>query len=157
MPVSELIPPSIVQAVNRLIAEFAYRVDFEEGMTVSELFCPDGYYESDGRRSTGRDAINAAYAKRSALGPRTARHLFTNVRLGRINEEEYSGTSLMLLFAENGRPPLPALPLLVADVADRYRIVGDSVLLQSRTLASVFVRPGDSPVLPLGDESVDDR
>lgn len=57
----------------------------------------------------------------------------------------------MLLFAENGVPPLPAVPLLVADVNDRYEIVDGEVLLHSRTLSSVFIRPGVDPVLPLGE------
>lgn len=147
----ESIERDVVQALYEFIAEFAFRIDYQDGLSVPELFCPDGYYESDGRRATGRDAIRAAYTKRAALGPRTSRHIFTNIRVSRSEDGQYSGTSLMLLFAENGVPPLPAVPLLVADVNDRYEIVDGEVLLHSRTLSSVFIRPGVDPVLPLGE------
>lgn len=148
----ELVEPIIRRAVDALVTEFAYRIDFEQGLTVPELFTSDGYYEQDGKRSTGRSAIRNAYTKRASLGPRTARHLFTNLRLTRVGHREYAGASIMLLFAENGLPPLPAAPLLVADVADRYECHGDRILIRSRTLTSIFIRAGASYVLPLGDD-----
>jgi hypothetical protein len=151
------VPLELRVAIEDLVAEFAYRVDFERGLTVPELFCPDGYYESDGRRSTGRDAIRAAYERRAAFGPRTARHLFTNLRVRRGYDGDLRATSLMLLFAENGKPPLPAVPLLVADVADRYQIVDGRPLISSRTLTSIFVREGAAPVLPLGEDATRGR
>lgn len=151
----EPVSAAVVQAVSDFVAEFAYRVDHERGMTVPELFSVDGVYEQDGQRSTGRDAIRATYVRRASLGQRTARHLFTNLRVRLLEEGVYAGTSIMLLFAENGEPPLPAIPLLVADVDDRYEVDDGGVLLRSRVLTSVFVRPGGSVVLPLGEVAKD--
>lgn len=147
----EALPAEVTLAIHSLIAEFAYRIDFDNGMSVPELFRPDGYYESDGVRSTGPEAIRAAYVKRASFGPRTARHIFTNIRLSQCGADEYAGSSIMLLFAESGTPPLPAIPLLVSDVTDRYQWVDGRPYMKSRALATVFVRPDASPVLPLGD------
>jgi SnoaL-like domain len=149
---------TLVQAVERLMAEFAYRIDFEQGFTIAELFSPDGYYESDGKRSTGRAAIHQAYVRRAARGPRTSRHLFTNVRVVRLPGEKYGATAIMLLFARDGEGLHPAVPLSVADVADVYALDGGSAdnglpLIESRTLRTIFADENESPVLPLGQET----
>jgi hypothetical protein len=147
---------TLTQAVERLMAEFAYRVDFEQGLTIAQLFSPDGYYESDGKRSTGRAAIHEAYVRRAARGPRTARHLFTNVRVVRLPGEKYGATAIMLLFARDGLGVHPAVPLSVADVTDVYALNGKSPrlpLIQSRTLRTVFADENATPVLPLGHET----
>lgn len=144
-----------VRAIENLVVEFAYRVDFESGMTVSELFCADGCYELDGQRSTGRPDIKAAYEKRAAMGPRTARHIFTNLRVRPLGNRDYQGSSIMLLSAEDEVPPLPATPLQVADVVDHYCFQDGRPLLRSRTLTSIFLCPGSSTVLPLGQETAE--
>jgi hypothetical protein len=125
-------------AIDALNAEFAWRVDHQDGHGVAELFLPDGRYgRENGVCSIGREAIAAAYAGRRSRGPRTARHLFTNLRLvfdpamsGRVR-----GTTTMLLFADDGLPPLPAVPLAVSDFEDEYVLDTDG---------------GRQVVLPLG-------
>jgi SnoaL-like domain len=149
----------LAQAVERLMAEFAYRVDFEQGLTIAELFAPEGYYESDGKRSTGRAAIHQAYVRRAARGPRISRHLFTNVRVVRLPDKKYGATAIMLLFARDGDGVHPAVPLSVADVVDVYALDDKSVdnalpLIESRTLRTIFADENESPVLPLGHETL---
>lgn len=150
---------ALAQAVERLMAEFAYRVDFEDGLTTAELFSPDGYYEVDGKRSTGRAAIHQAYVLRAARGRRTSRHLFTNVRVVRLPDGRYGATAIMLLFARDGDGVHPAVPLSVADVADIYAFDPASgaeglPLIESRTLRTTFADENESPVLPLGHETL---
>jgi len=147
-----------VQAVERLMAEFAYRIDFEQGLKIAELFAPNGYYELDGKRSTGRAAIHEAYVRRAARGPRTARHLFTNVRVVRLPGGKYGATAIMLLFARDGDGVHPAVPLSVSDVTDVYALDGQSAgdglpLIESRTLRTVFADENNPQVLPLGHET----
>jgi hypothetical protein len=149
---------TLAQAVERLMAEFAYRVDFEGGLTTAELFSPDGYYEVDGKRSTGRPAIHQAYVLRAARGPRTSRHLFTNVRVVRLPGGKYGATAIMLLFARDGNGVHPAAPLSVADVSDVYALTVGSTpnglpLIESRTLRTMFADENQTPVLPLGHET----
>ena len=139
-------------AIHQLIAEFAYSVDIGNGRNTAELFTNDGWYESDTGRSTGRDAIRKAYSTRAERGPRTSRHIFTNVRIKKCDDNRYEGTSLLLLFAEDGQNPSNAEPMLVADVVDEYVVEDGSALLASRRLRNVFVSPNAEPVLPLGGD-----
>ena len=136
--------------LEELVIEFAYRVDHGSADTVADLFAPDGWYGwGSDKRSTGRENIRAAYRARAATGLRTARHLMTNLRFRAIDETHWSGLSMMLIFAENGPPPHPANPLLVADVEDVFVLQDGCWLFQSRQLTDLFTDPSRTAVLPL--------
>jgi SnoaL-like domain len=139
-------------AIEELNAEFAYLIDHEQSEEVANLFTTDGSYgRATGERSVGRDAIRMAYAARKVKGPRTARHIFTNLRLKFESDERASGTCIMTLFAEDGSPPHPAEPFLVADYDDVYQLCGDTWRYASRTITWLFVRrDGKVSPLPLG-------
>ncbi len=140
-------------AIDALNAEFAYRIDHGLGDTVAELFTADGSYgRSTGERSVGRDAIRQAYGLRAAQGPRTARHLFTNLRLQYPAPGLAHGTTVLLLFAEDGLPPRTAQPLVVSDYEDVYVLEADGQWrYRSRTIHTLFVHPsGKRGNLPLG-------
>lgn len=140
-------------AIEALNAEFAYRIDHGQGDTVAELFTADGCYgRSTGERSAGRDAIRRAYGLRAAQGPRTARHLFTNLRLQHQAPDLVHGTTILLLFAEDGPPPRTAQPLVVADYEDIYALEADGQWrYRSRIIHTLFVHPsGKRGNLPLG-------
>jgi len=140
-------------AIEELNAEFAYRIDRGRSEWVAELFTEHGSYgRASGERSVGRDAIRLAYASRSALGPRTARHIFTNLRLTFESEIRASGTCIMTLFAEDGIPPHVAEPFLVADYDDVYELNGEgNWLYAARTITWLFMqRDGKTSPLPLG-------
>jgi hypothetical protein len=151
----ERLDPATLLALTDLLVEFAYSVDFDNGMSTAELFTEDGYYESDGQRSTGRAAIHQAYVSRAARGIRTSRHVFTNMRFRRDGHGRLVGRSIMLLFAQDGPAPHPAEPLLVADVDDVYEFHAGQPRIAARSLRTVFIRPGATPVLPLGQNSAD--
>jgi len=139
-------------AIEELNVEFAYRVDHNLTDTVHELFTENGSYgRSSGERSTGREAIRAAYAGRREHGARTARHLFTNLHLVHESAHRVRGTTIMLLFAEDGAPPRPADALAVSDFEDVYERGDDGVWrYASRTIHSQFLATGRQTVLPLG-------
>ncbi|MEU9888201.1 nuclear transport factor 2 family protein [Sphaerisporangium sp. NPDC051011] len=137
--------------VERLVYEFARRVDFDEGADTELLFTEDGYFEYDGRSCTGRDEIGRAYAARRARGPRTARHVFTNVSSFRDGRGALGGGSIMLLFGADGRPPFDfASPIVVADVADSYAAVGDTLLIARRVITPLFIESSRPAVPPVG-------
>lgn len=141
---------SEIEALN---AEFAFLIDHDRSDEVPELFTEDGSYGREGGgRSTGRDALRAVYAMRAARGVRTARHLFTNLRLEFVNEREVHGHTILLLYAEDGPPPQPAEANLVSDYQDVYRLGDDGRWrYASRTVSHQFKHPGNKPiVLPLG-------
>lgn len=141
---------SVRAALEELVIEFAYCVDRGTVGSAADLFAPDGWYgQGPGRRSTGREAIREAYRLRAAAGPRTARHIMTNMRFQEIDATHWSGQSIMLIFAENGTPPLPAQPLLVADVEDAFVHRDGRWMFQSRQLTDIFADPARTTVLPL--------
>jgi SnoaL-like domain len=141
-------------AIEELNAEFAYLIDHDLSDRVADLFTVDGSYgRATGERSVGRAAIRAAYASRKSKGPRTARHIFTNLRLQFDANERARGTSIMTLFAEDGMPPHPAEPFLVADYDDVYVLCGNKWRYESRTITWLFMRrDGEISPLPLGAE-----
>lgn len=137
--------------LEALNAEFAYRVDHGPTETVADLFVEHGSYgRTSGERSVGREAIREAYAKRRDHGVRTARHIFTNLRLTFESDTRVRGTTIQLLFAEDGEPPLPAEPLAVSDFDDVYVLDADGAWrYESRTIRSVFLARDRKTVLPL--------
>ena len=147
--------PLLRLKIEALIAEFAWRIDRGDPATVADLFTADGWYgRESGERSVGQDAIRAAYAARAgreaAAGVRTARHLFTNLRLEQLDPDSAAGSCILQLFAADGPPPHPATPLLVQDYDDTYRRVGGRWLFASRSVTKIFVSDRFAPVLPLG-------
>jgi hypothetical protein len=144
-----MVPSDIHRAIEALNHEFAYRVDFGPSESAAELFTADGWYGWGSKRSVGREEIRAAYRLRAARGIRTARHLCTNLRLQSMPGGEVEGRSVMLIFAEDGPPPHPAVPLLVADVHDRYAQIDGEWFFRWRQLMDVFADPQRAPVLPL--------
>jgi ketosteroid isomerase-like protein len=138
-------------AIESLIAEFAYLIDHNQTEKVADLFTEDGWYGREGgARSTGRDAIRKSYAGRAARGERTARHIFTNLRLTVTSTDEAEGVCILLLFAADGAPPLPAEPMLVQDYKDRYRKVDGRWLFASRETKALFQAGSFERVLDLG-------
>ena len=144
-----MVPVEIRIALEELNHEFAYRVDFGPAETTADLFVEDGWYQWGEKRSNGREAIREAYRQRADRGVRTARHLCTNLRVSMLSENEATGKSIWLIFAEDGPPPHPAVPLLVADVDDVYVRKNGRWLIRSRHLKDVFTAPGRTAVLPL--------
>ncbi|MPZ55520.1 MAG: nuclear transport factor 2 family protein [Rhizobiales bacterium] len=138
-------------AIESLIAEFAYLIDHDQTGKVADLFTQDGWYGREGgARSVGRDAIHKSYAGRAERGERTARHIFTNLRLTVRSADEAEGTCVLLLFAADGPPPHPAEPMLVQDYTDTYRKVDGRWLFVSRETRALFVSPLFERVLTLG-------
>jgi ketosteroid isomerase-like protein len=141
--------------IERLNAEFAYLIDHDQSEKVADLFTADGVYgRSTGERSVGREAIRATYRRRASHGLRTARHLFSNLRLEVESDDRVRGTIILTLFAEDGPPPHPALPMIVADYDDIYERTPEGVwLYRERIITWLFQREGAASPLALGAKS----
>lgn len=139
-------------AIEELVFEFARRIDHESAVDNELLFAHDAYFEYDGRSNQGRADIRAAYDARRARSVRTARHVFTNLVVRRDERGGLLGTSIMLLFAADGPPPIDfAAPIVVADVEDAYVLVEGEYLFARRVITPVFVEGSRPAVLPLGE------
>lgn len=129
------------QAIEVLIARFAWLIDHEDGRGVAELFTTQGSYAVDGVELTlrGRREIDEFYERRRAAGPRTSRHLFSNLYLQNVDEARAAGTCVLTLHAANGHPPHPLAPVVVADYADTYVRDDHGVWrFDSRTVTALF-------------------
>ncbi len=153
----ELTPLMLRLHIEALHAEFAWRIDRGDPATVFELFTPDGSYSrASGESSQGHDEIRAAYATRASRGPRTARHIFTNLRLYEIEKTRAKGNCILTLFAEDGLPPRRAEPLLVADFDDEFECDIKGVWrYKKRLITWIFTRVegGLGRTLPLGEKA----
>lgn len=127
-------------AIHDLVAEFAWRVDHNDGVGVENLFTEDGTYDMAGWVISGREDIKHFYDDRRARGPRTSRHLFTGLRLS-ANDDAITGISVLTLHAEQGAPPLRLDPVLVADYSDTYvRDEDGRWLFGNRAVTPLFLR-----------------
>jgi 4-hydroxy-2-oxoheptanedioate aldolase len=136
--------------LEALLVEFSHRLDIGCGATVDELFAEDGAYVLDGEELRGRERIRSGYARRAARGPRTARHLVSNVRVDPSDSEHARVSSVWVLYAADGEPVLASqVPLVVADIADQcVRSLDGEWLIQRRDLRTLF--RSDSPVVTPG-------
>lgn len=129
-------------ALEDLNAAFAYFLDHGHVDELVDLFCEDVIYTHGPRRSEGRDEVEALFRKRAAGTPRTSRHLYSGLRLSIRDANYATGTSCWLTFAADGLPPLPANPLLVADMDDIYRRCPDGKWrFQERHIKRIFSDP----------------
>lgn len=140
--------------IEALNAEFAYLIDHDQSDRVADLFTEDGVYgRSSGARSVGRETIRDSYRRRKEHGIRTARHIFTNLRLTPIDDSRVRGSCVLTLFAQDGPPPHPANPLVVADYDDLYELCGDGRWrFRKRIVTWIFAREGASSPLQLGSK-----
>lgn len=137
-------------ALEDLNTAFTYHLDHGDVPALVELFTEDALYTHGPRRSEGRAAIEALFRGRSAAGPRTARHLYSGLRLEIESAMRATGTSVCMTFAQNGEPPLaPAVPILVADFVDVYERGEDGRWrIRERHIERIFV--DDEHTKPVG-------
>jgi hypothetical protein len=127
--------------IEVLIEQFAWLIDHEAGRGVAELFAAQGSYSLNGGglNLQGRAEIDEFYARRRAAGPRTSRHLFSNLHLESGDETRVQGTCVLTLHAADGHPPHPLEPVLVADYGDTYVRDADGVWrFESRKVTKLF-------------------
>jgi hypothetical protein len=133
-------------ALEDLNTAFTYCLDHDDIDGLVALFTEDAIYTHGPRRSEGRAAIDELFRRRAASGPRTARHLYSGLRLEIESRTEAKGTSVCMTFAQNGTPPLaPAVPILVADFNDLYACGEDGRWrIRERHIVRIFVDHTDT-------------
>jgi hypothetical protein len=138
--------------IEALNSEFAYLIDHDQSSKVPDLFTEDGVYgRSTGEKSVGRLAIQESYKRRQDHGPRTARHIFSNLRLTQLENDLVGGSCILTLHARDGYPPHPAEPMIIADYDDIYQQTDSGRwLFKQRLITWIFVREGASSPLALG-------
>lgn len=151
-PLSDLERLTIRVALEDLNTAFCHHLDHNEVDALLELFVDDVYYTHGSRVSRGKVELEDVFRGRSATQTRTARHLYSGLKLDIESATRARGTSVCMTFAAYGEPPLsPAIPTLVADFVDEY-VRGDDGRwrFKERHIHRIFVAP-DNPG-PIGQK-----
>jgi hypothetical protein len=137
-------------ALEDLNTAFCYHLDHDDVDALLELFVDDVYYTHGSRVSRGKAELELVFRSRSATEKRTARHLYSGLKLEIESATRARGTCVCLTFGAYGEPPLsPAIPTLVADFVDAY-VRGDDGRwrFRERHIHRIFVAPDNRG--PLG-------
>jgi len=137
-------------ALEELNTAFCYHLDHDEVEALLDLFTDDVFYTHGPRHTRGKAELEQVFRSRTATTPRTARHMYSGLKLELESAARARSTSVCLTFAQNGEPPLaPAIPILVADFEDLYeRGVDGRWRFRERHIKRIFV---DSPAsVPVG-------
>lgn len=137
-------------ALEDLNTAFCYHLDHNEPEALLELFTDDVYYTHGSRISRGKAELSQVFRGRSTTQVRTARHLYSGLKLDIESATRARGTSVCMTFGQYGEPPLsPAIPTLVADFVDTYERGADSRWrFKERHIHRIFVAPDNTG--PLG-------
>jgi hypothetical protein len=140
-------------ALEELNTAFCYHLDHNEVDALLELFTDDVFYTHGPRRTQGKAELELVFRSRTATTPRTARHMYSGLKLDIESDSRARGTCVCMTFAQNGEPPLtPAIPILVADFEDLYERGADGRWrFRERHIQRIFV---DSPTTaPVGHKT----
>jgi hypothetical protein len=139
-------------ALEDLNTAFCHHLDHDDVDALLGLFADDVYYTHGSRVSRGKADLEKVFRSRSATETRTARHLYSGLKLDIESATHARGTSVCLTFGAYGEPPLtPAIPTLVADFVDEY-VRGDDGKwrIKERHIHRIFVAPDN--LGPLGQQ-----
>jgi ketosteroid isomerase-like protein len=140
-------------ALEDLNTAFCYHLDHNEVDALLALFTDDVYYTHGSRVSRGKAEIETVFRSRSATQVRTARHMYSGLKLDIESATRARGTCVCMTFADYGEPPLsPAVPTLVADFVDVYeREANGRWRIKERHIHRIFVAPDNTG--PIGQRA----
>lgn len=139
------------RACERLIMEYARRVDHGESSRIADLFTADGRWEGTGLVLEGGDAIRTWFTKREGLTRRVSRHLCVNVAVDVLGDEEARSSCILVNYRHDraeGDLTLPApaaVPKFVGECHDRFRRTDDGWRFASRRVEVAFARAPTAP------------
>ncbi|WP_210592153.1 nuclear transport factor 2 family protein [Streptomyces sp. GESEQ-35] len=141
--------------LSMLVTALWHEIDHGDGSAAAGFFTSDAELTFSRRTFRGTDEISGVYRDRAARGPRVSRHLLTNFLVLRHESGHVEAVSALMLFAQDGTPPVPAtVPVLIADVYDRFVRVGAADehtsrwRIASRRIENRFLMPGDVLAVP---------
>lgn len=140
--------------LSMLVTALWFEIDHGDGTAAAGYFTPDAELTFSRRTFRGTGEIDGVYRARTARGPRVSRHLLSNFHVLRHETDLVDAVSVLVLHARDGQPPVPTtVPVLVADVFDRFVRVGEPSqlrrwLIASRRIENRFLSPGDVLAVP---------
>lgn len=141
--------------LSMLVTALWFDIDHGAGSAASSFFTPDAELTFSRRTFRGTAEIDGVYRARAARGPRVSRHLMSGFHVVRHDGDLVEAVSALVLHAQDGEAPVPTtVPVLVADVLDRFVRVGEPAgdtrrwLIESRRIENRFLLPGDVLAVP---------
>ena len=107
-------------AIEQLLSNFAWHADRGEGVSLAELFMPDGTLVVGGQELHGRERIAADCHRRGLGSTRKTRHVWSNLRITRREADTLETTAIQLTI-EQTDPSLPDAQVRVNDLFDTLR------------------------------------
>ena len=144
-------------AIQDLNTDFCYHLDHGNLDELVDLFTQDAFYAHGNRITEGRVAIRELFDRRAAAGDRTARHMYSGLRISWVSETRATGVSVCMTFAADSLPPIvPAIPYLVADFIDEYDYCDDGRWrISRRQINRIFLDSSNSG--PVGQSPQEPR
>jgi uncharacterized protein (TIGR02246 family) len=105
--------------IERLLSDFAWFADRGDGKSLSQLFVPDGVLLVSGNELRGRSQIADDCARRFLNPNRKTRHVWSNLRIDRLNGDTAASYAIQLTFEQDGDTQ-PA-QLRVNDLLDEFQ------------------------------------
>jgi SnoaL-like domain len=132
-------------AIEDLNTDFCHYLDHDDIAHLLDLFTEDACYSHGSRVSTGLIQVRALFDRRSANGIRTARHMYSGLKVNLLTADRATGQSVCMTFARDSAPPItPAIPYLVADFIDEYIRCSDGRWrIAKRHIERIFVDPAN--------------
>jgi len=105
--------------IEALIYEHAWVIDHHCSETLADLYVESGQLTGIGMSHIGREALKRYGAARAKMTDRNARHMYSNLRLVRLEKNRIQGNVTITLYRHDGPGGLPE-PNAVADAIDVY-------------------------------------
>jgi uncharacterized protein (TIGR02246 family) len=105
--------------IERLLSDFAWFADRGDGASLCELFMPDGVLKVSGNELRGRVQISEDCIARFRTAQRKTRHVWSNLRIDRIDGDTAASFAIQLTFEQNGAGQ--ATQLRVNDLVDEFQ------------------------------------
>jgi len=136
----EITMPITIVEIQELEVSYWYEVDHNLGRAAAVHYLEDGTFVIGDTVFRGRDEIAGFYRRREERGPRTARHVMANSRVGHADNDVTTLEYIMLLYAaDGGGHVLEAhAPVLIADVTTEYVRVAGAWRVRARALRPIF-------------------
>ncbi|KAB1142535.1 hypothetical protein F7R91_28970 [Streptomyces luteolifulvus] len=141
--------------LSMLVTALWYEIDHGDGSQAAGFFTPDAELTFSRRTFRGTEEISGVYRDRTARGPRVSRHLMSNFHVLRHENGQVEAVSALVLYAQDGTPPVPTtVPVLIADVHDRFVRTGETDeqtsrwRIAARRIENRFLMPGDVLAVP---------
>lgn len=127
-------------SIEAILTEFGWLVDHGKADQVADLFTEKGVIKTPMFTLNGKEEIARQFGERAKDTSRLSRHIWTNLRLKKIDDNQIRAQMAVQTYVANGEPPMKPDSLVVGDSLDLLELCDDGVWrFQERQLVIVFM------------------